>query len=166
MQSEFITIPLNNKKNPELCAIIDAADYDLVSKHRWYYMEKKRGGAYAFTMVNKRTVYLHVFLMNPGPKMKVDHRDHDGLNCRRVNMRVCTHRENLQNQMKQRVITTSRYKGVCLIKNSDRWVAYINFDGRRTILGYFSNEDDAGRAYNDAAEIHFGEFALLNDIVK
>jgi hypothetical protein len=48
-------------------------------------------------------------------------------------------------------------------KSKNRWQVQIQVD-KQAMLGYFSSEIDAARAYNEAARAYFGEFAKLNDL--
>jgi hypothetical protein len=95
------------------------------------------------------------------PSEQVDHRNHDGLDNRRENLRPCTNQQNQHNQRK-RAGCTSRYKGVHWDFRNGSWRAAIKAEGRTIHLGRFQDEDDAARAYDDAARRLFGEFALTN----
>jgi len=99
--------------------------------------------------------------MNPPPGVPVDHKDGDGLNNQRNNLRICTARENKQNGAKYKNGRTSRYKGVSLQKNS--WRMQIAVNGKR-IRRCFRTEIEAAKEYNSLAELHFGAFARLNAI--
>lgn len=98
----------------------------------------------------------------------VDHINHNSVDNRRENLRLCTMAENLRNSRKLDRSTSSRYKGVCYMissKRKKRWIAYIEIEkGKRKYLGYFHTETEAALAYNQAASEYFGEFANLNDI--
>lgn len=59
---------------------------------------------------------------------------------------------------------TSGYKGVCWKKAFQKWVTVIQVNGKKKFLGYFDSKHDAARAYNEAAILYFGEFAVLNEI--
>lgn len=76
-----------------LVTIVDDEDFELVRKYRW-------GGSNgrARATVNGRGVLLHRFLLQPPADMVVDHLNHDPLDNRRSNLRVCTQRENCQNR--------------------------------------------------------------------
>lgn len=91
-----------------------------------------------------------------------DHKNHDGLDNRRSNLRLCTPSQNSQNRRKQPGCA-SRHKGVCLsgrLKN--KWQAAIWLNGIRINLGHFDNELTAGIAYDRMAGKLFGDFAYLN----
>lgn len=84
----------------------------------------------------------------------------DTLDNRRCNLRIATHSQNNCNQRKTRGI--SQYKGVYFYKNYGNWRAQIQIDGKMKFIGYYSNEIEAARAYNEAAVKKHGEFAKLN----
>ena len=110
-------------------------------------------------------------IMNPNDDMVVDHINHDTLDNRRSNLRVCTHRQNAQNKRLQSGRRTGTLKGA--YKVSDKyisryaerpWRSGIKVDGKRIWLGYYATELEAAQAYNEAAKAHFGEYAWLNDV--
>lgn len=96
------------------------------------------------------------------PKTKVDHRDGDGLNNCRSNLRRSTHQQNMYNQRKHGLNTSSRFKGVNIFKS--QWQSRITANGLRIFLGYFPTEEQAAKAYNRAALRYHKSFALLNEV--
>ena len=46
---------------------------------------------------------------------------------------------------------SSRYNGVCWAKRERRWLASIRHEGQLQHLGYFDEEQDAARAFDEAA---------------
>jgi hypothetical protein len=107
------------------------------------------------------TQRLHRFLLGvTDPKILVDHRDRDGLNNQRENLRIAT---NSQSNANQRKITggSSRFRGVSRASKR-RWRAVIRVNGKNIRLGRFNDEVEAALAYDAAAREHFGEFANLN----
>lgn len=87
----------------------------------------------------------------------VDHVDGNRLNCTRLNLRACTQRENLQNSKKKK--GSSKYKGVSWKKDKQRWCVHCrDASGVRHFLGYYLDEDEAGRVYEQAAALYHGEF--------
>lgn len=109
------------------------------------------------------TISMHRVVMGVerGDSRTVDHRNHNTLDNRKSNLRVCTTLENNRNTS-NRIGSVSKYLGVVLDKRSGRWRARITIDGRRQPLGHYSNEIDAAIAYDRAALKHFGEFANPN----
>lgn len=102
-----------------------------------------------------------VFLWHTGRwPAEIDHIDGVRDNNAIENLRECTRLENSRNRKK--TWGASRHKGVSFHRKDGRWKAYIFLDGKPKTLGYFANEDDAGRVVDAAAKEHFGEFAALN----
>ena len=124
---------------------------------------------------------MHREIINPPQGKEVDHRNSNGLDNRRENLRVCSHMENTRSRRKElgdRV--TSRFKGVSTrihtkrvivnhcCKRIVRHTAYeatIKVDGGTVRLGQFDDEERAARQYDRAARVMFGEFALTNEML-
>jgi hypothetical protein len=135
-------------------------DADLLS-NEWSLVVKKK---YAARKVLGRVVYLHRLIadrMNL-KGVRVDHINGDSLDNRRSNLRAATHQQNAFNQQKQKRSTSSKFKGVTFDKSRNKWMAAIKHDGVRHYLGRFTRESDAAKAYDAAAIVKFGEFALTN----
>ena len=154
-----IEIPLTQGK----VAIIDEADWPLVSGFGWYAV-KDRNIWYAQANTSRkegprRTVRMHRLLLGlTDQKIKIDHRDGNGLNNRRANLRTCTHTQNLRNRGAQ-ANNKCGFKGVSWHKQHGMWRAQIQVSGRQKHLGYFPTHEAAYAAYcAAAAELH-GEFA-------
>jgi hypothetical protein len=109
------------------------------------------------------TVLLHRLILDAPDGMDVDHKNHNGLDNRRANLRVCTRQQNLANCRPGRN-NTSGYKGVSWSKQHRKWASYITVDYKKRHLGLFMEKRDAATAYNSAAFEAWGEFAYLNDV--
>ena len=142
-----------------LFAIVDAADYERVSRYKWC-ATGSGCRAYACRSVNGKQLSMHRFLMNPSKGMVVDHIDGNRLNNRRSNLRVCTVQQNVWNSRPKG--KSSRYKGVCRDKDKKKWVVYVRRDGHNWYMGRFDVEIEAARAYDRKAFELFGEYAWLN----
>ena len=155
--------------NSDKYAVVDDEDYEIASRFRWH-LKKKGGRCYArckmyMGRLNGKSIgcsiYLHRLIMRPSSCMQIDHKDHNGLNCKRVNMRSCTNGQNKQNCHSAKG-SSSKYKGVCWDKRSEKWYTRIKIKGKEIKLGTFNNELEAALAYDRAATKYFGEFACLN----
>lgn len=143
-------------------AIIDAADVPLIEGFNWSVLRSpRRKAVYAARVVRdgnrQRMILMHRVIAAASDDAQVDHRDGDGLNNRRGNLRLCTHAENQRNRG-ARADNKSGFKGVCFSKRTNRWRAEICAAGQRRFLGYFAELDDARRAYAAAAAALHGEF--------
>jgi hypothetical protein len=96
--------------------------------------------------------------------IEIDHRDGNGLNNTRHNLRIATSQQNAFNRKKRSDGKLSQYKGVSKRSETNRrpWYAFICIDGKQKIIGAFDSELEAARAYDASAALHFGAFARLN----
>jgi hypothetical protein len=174
MDDGSVEIPLSQGFN---CRV-SVEDLGLVRGYSWHVHGKRGGLMYATTVValergrggKRALVAMHRLLVGFPDGMDVDHIDGDGLNNRRANLRVCTHRQNCCSKV--RGINPRRrggYRGVSWARGSAKWQAQIcggeiksNGERRQLHLGLFVSAEDAARAYDLAARQCFGAFAVLN----
>ena len=153
--------------------IVDESDYIFVSAFKWYAQTCPNGKVYAarqktisISPKKQRTQLLTRFLfgLDDSDKRMIDHINHDTLDNRRENLRVCSRSQNCMNSIKKvrNGKSTSKYKGVYFHEN--RWVAYIYNNKKQVRIGIFDKEEDAALAYNKKANEIQGEFALLNEV--
>jgi len=140
--------------------IVDAEDYDRLNQHKWHVCKSHRS-IYAGRNSKRRLIRMHRVLLNAPPGRIVDHRDGNGLNNRKHNLRLCTHQENNYNK-RPYLGTTSRFKGVFWHKRENKYSAGIRKNGKRYYLGCFDDEIEAAVVYDIKAMELFGEFAYFN----
>ena len=151
-------IPLTRDK----FAIVDAEDYDRLNKYKWHALKGQRN-YYARNHRPNGTVLMHRVILNAPRGLVVDHINHNGLDNRKRNLRLCTAAQNSQNRRpRTRPNKTSKYKGVTFDKNRNRFAAYIKHNKKAYFLGRFKDETDAAKAYDKKAKELFGQFAYLN----
>lgn len=143
-------------------ALLDKTDLLLIEPYRWYVLDSRRGGIYLqgykeYKGKQPNWILMHQLIMDA---KWVDHRDGNGLNNRRDNLRLTTPTLNQANSKKRP--GSSQYKGVTWDAGHGKWKAKINKHYKRTFLGLYIVEEDAAQAYDDAARQMFGEFARLN----
>ena len=99
--------------------------------------------------------------MNAPAGMQIDHINGNGLDNRKVNLRLCNSSQNQRNARKRKS-GTSRFKGVDWHKESKKWRARICVNRKRIHIGRYKSEFEAAQAYDKKAIELFGEFASLN----
>jgi hypothetical protein len=146
-------------------ALVDDADYERVMQFKWSALVQRDGRlVYAKRdgpRPERKSIRLHRFILDAPDKVQVDHRDGDGLNCQRNNLRLATRRENSRN-VRKHSDNPARFKGVYWDKHRNKWYARIYVDGVQKSLGYFQTEELAAEAYDAAAARFFGSFAKTN----
>lgn len=148
--------------------IVDEIDADLLDGAKVYrtHPEARTEYVHCRKKYGDPTKYMHRAVMERvvGRKLsrseKVDHIDGNGLNNARSNLRIVSHSQNLANRPGWRQ-AASRFKGVTK-SCGGRWAARIFPHGKNIWIGVYDTEEDAARAYDVAAVIHFGECAKLN----
>ena len=106
---------------------------------------------------------MHRIILNLGGEKECDHKNGDGLDNRRENLRICSHRENQFNRKKSKN-NISGYKGVSWSKKSRKWRTCIQINNKTKHLGLFIDKIQAAIIYNKAAKNLYGKFANLNKI--
>jgi hypothetical protein len=143
-------------------ALVDDEDFERVSKLKWRYIRQKHRG-YAVRTVKigdeEYTLPMHRFIL-PHDLPHTDHRDQNGLNNQKHNLRPATRSQNGQNRRNQK--HSSPFKGVFWSKSADKFQASISVNKRKIHLGYFTNAREGALVYDSAAREHFGEFARPN----
>jgi len=147
-------------------ALVDDADFEWLSQYKWQ-ASKEGHSWYAVracrdSLGRKSKARMHRDILKC--EQDVDHRDLNGLNNQRYNLRPCNDSQNQHNR-RRHVANTSGFIGVHKVKGSfasEHWQSRIAVNRRRIHLGYFLNKEDAARAYDEAARKYFGEFARTN----
>lgn len=143
--------------------VVDVEDYKYLKLFRWKLIANgSKAYAYANIPAIGKDRAMHRIIMDAPPGILVDHKDGDGLNNRKKNLRLCTHAQNMMNR--KGTGKTSKYKGVSWDKQDKKWLAAIKKDGQKIVLGRFDEEDEAAIAYNEAAKDLHGEFGWLNTL--
>jgi len=150
--------------NSGLIALVDEDDYPLLSMIKWH-ASKDHNTYYARGKDNKgNPVSMHRMIMVVSdPSILIDHKDGNGLNNQKSNLRTCDHGENLRNSRKQKNCT-SIFKGVYYEADRKKWKVSIKTQHKSHTFGRFETEIEAAIKYNEVIESLVGEFGRPNVI--
>lgn len=135
----------------EAC-LVDADDVPIVSVYRWWRTGNTVRG-YRIGAAETAEVSLVRLLMGltADDDREVSLWDGDGLNCRRVNLRVVDTVGAKQNQVR-RSDNTSGYRGVSWDSNRNAWKASYKVGYQNIVVGYYDDLHTAGAAAHAARE--------------
>lgn len=142
-------------------AIVDDEDFPVVSRFRWFAHFNGRKW-YAMRETAGQVIRMHRLILGADCDGKfVDHRNGDGLDNRRSNLRAATKSQNAVNRG-ARSNSKHGLVGISFDKRRKKWEAAVSPSGKKIHLGRFATKEEAARAYDSAALHHYGEFARLN----
>ena len=149
-------------------ALVDDENYEYLNQWKWYARKSRNNNYYAgryFYIKKGFRIYIsmHTDILNPNKQFIIDHINNNGLDNRKINLRICTNAENMKNRPLYKN-NSSGFKGVNWSIKSKKWYAYIRNNKIMYNLGCYINVKDAAKAYNNAAIKFHGEFANLNKI--
>lgn len=157
-----------SKKYGEWYVIINKEDFIKIKDIRWQ-ISKSGNTSYAVAFGRKQdgtqtTIRMHRLIMG-NPKYKVDHKDMNGLNNTRQNLRVASSAQNRANSKKPSTNTTG-FKGVFYCNTFKAYKVCLTYNGKSYYGGTFTNVLSAARKYNELALKYNGEFAGLNKFTE
>jgi len=144
---------------------IDDSEFEFLNQWRWrarrynqnWYAEREE-----FISGKRRKITMHRAIMGIIDKtVEIDHRDGNGLNNQRSNLRIATHSQNRQNRKRQ-LNNTTGFIGVYWHKKRKEFRAQIKVDGKKIHHGKFASAIEAAKVRDAIAIKLHGEFAVLN----
>jgi hypothetical protein len=154
-------IKMDTKKYGIKIIYIDDEDYNKIKKYVWF-IKKLRSNYYAWSSIRingkSKTIQMHQIIMGNVKNKIIDHKNMNGIDNRKCNLRFCTYSENRMNTQ-ARKDNKSGLKGVSFFKNINRWIARIMITDKSIYLGCYKTAKKAHLAYCEAAKKYHGEFA-------
>ncbi len=156
-------IPLTQGK----VALVDDEDFEKVNQLKWC-LKKGDTQEYAHTSlcVNKKrtSLLMHRMILGvSGRNNYIDHKNRNGLDNQKSNLRICCPSDNSSNK-KSAKGSSSKYLGVSWNSNCQKWRVRICKKGKFYSIGLFDSEIEAALAYNEAAKVIHGEFVNPNQV--
>lgn len=132
IKNGYAEVQLNGGKKSK----IDVDDISRVDKFIWSY----HSCGYAVNVKTK--TLLHRFILNNPKSESIDHKNHNKLDNRKQNLRICTHSKNCHN----RTILNGCYYN----KKNAKWISRIMIMGKIKCLGSYKSKNDAISVYIEA----------------
>jgi hypothetical protein len=149
--------------------LVDESDYEELSKYKWRKDTHKACHAKKFYVVryhrreaqNWTRISMHRQILSAPKGLMVDHINHDGLDNRRANLRLCSNAQNQHNARAQ-VGTSCKWRGVIYYKKNRKYLSSVICNKKRHYIGMSDCPDTLAMAWNEKARELFGEFAYQN----
>lgn len=139
---------------------IDKADRKIAEHPSWFPTKSEDRVYFTRTLPGRKTVLLHRIIAKVSDEGEIDHKNGNTLDCRKNNLRSCTHSQNQMNRRRTKNNHTG-FKGVTFRRGL--WRATICFQGKHHELGTFHSAIEASEAYRKAAILLAGEYARWRD---
>lgn len=162
-------ITIYSKTHGTHVVLVDDNDYDLVIQFKWFiyrctFKGKKARTFYAIARIKNVMTRMHRLIMDAhNPKILIDHKDHNGLNNQRDNLRLANAKQN-QFNMRPHVNNKTGFKGVSYHKGDKMYMVFMKVNDKNTYFGSYKTPVDAAKRYNELARQYHGEFAYQNPV--
>jgi hypothetical protein len=137
--------------------LIDTDLLEKVRNHKWVVKFNNRSNyRYAHTVATisgkRKYIFLHRFVTNAPTGKVVDHKNHNTLDNRLNNLRVCTGSENMQNRKGHASNNKSGFRNVHWLTQHKRWKVSMNVNGTRYYFGMFTDLEEAKKVAKEQRE--------------
>lgn len=141
-------------------AIVDDSDFEYVNSFKWCASKNTRGGG-EFYAVRRSPSHrmMHRLILNAKSGQYVDHINHNTLDNRRSNIRLCSAAENGRNRRGANSNSVSGILGIEWIESRHKWAAKMRIGGKPALIGRYATKEEAIQAHASARRKHYGEFA-------
>ena len=153
---DIVLITCFNKCGEETGTItIDKEDFENVRKYQWHIENSRPSIKYAQASIPNGTIRLHKLILPSSNQ--IDHINHNGLDNRKCNLRVCNNAENNRNKdFKRNPI--SGYTGIRYNSKAESYYVRIMVNKKEISLGAYKSIEDAIKARREGEIKYFGEF--------
>jgi hypothetical protein len=139
-------------------ALVDEQDFEWLSKLCWRAVPADQENENWYAKGNGE--YMHRMILGASEGEETDHRDHNGLNNVRSNLRLATRSQNCANIIYPP--PSSGFRGVWYDKHKRCFTAQTSAKRKTIRIGRFRTAIEAALARDAYVKILFGEFAVLN----
>lgn len=137
-------------------ALVDEEDYVLLKEYKWQ-VRTDKSNYYATGVYKEKRVQMHRIIMKAKKGEIIDHINGNGLDNRKINLRVVSARINAWNRK-----NNAKYPGVHWHSQKQKWYASIHLNYQTRSLGFFDTEIEAAREYYNNLPLEDKEFYKKN----
>lgn len=137
--NDYYKLVINHKKYGKQELFLDKDDYDFVKNIPINIVPDKCFNTF---YVRCKLGLLHRLITKCPKTSVVDHINHNGLDNRKRNLKVCSQYENIQNQ-RVRKTNTSGYKNISYDKEREKWAVYFNINKKKKRIGRYNTLEEA-----------------------
>lgn len=149
INEEYAEILLPN----DYITIIDLENVEMIKNYKW----SRNANGYVNTKVDGKTIFLHRLITNCPDDMVIDHINHDILDNRKNNLRICTQQENTRNHRLHKD-NSSGVNGISWYEKNGVWCGYIGVDYKTIYLGCSTNIEEVKEMREKADDLIFKEY--------
>lgn len=151
---------INSPKYGIKTVLIDLDDVNKIKKFKWYLeFSKDINNFYIQTSIwkpKRKSLRLHRYLMNPQKGFVIDHINHNTLDNRKCNLRICTNKTNMENRQKcNKNNSYSKVRGVHFDKKRNKYFSRIIHNGKNIYGGYFQTIKEAEKSVIELRKKYF-----------
>lgn len=136
-------------------AIIDDEDFERVNERIWTLSNTYTGRCHFNQFIvssqikSYGSIHLQKFILNSPRGKFISFKNGDTLNFRKSNLTIFDNHKDISHHNRKNPNQSSRYLGVCWMKNRKVWIAYAYDSSKQFVLGFFSNEETAAKVRDD-----------------
>ena len=149
IHGEAVSIFLRRQDGTILETLIDLSDFDKINKYSGTWIAKwvkAMNGFYA--SYSQKGPLLHRLITNAPSNMLVDHINHNTLDNRKANLRICNSSENQLNRAGAQKNSITGIRNVIWDKRANKYRAELQFHKKHFCVGYYTDPYEAGRMAN------------------
>lgn len=137
MVKEYV---INSEKYGRQVVLLDDDDYDkiIIGKPLRLKYDKTINGFYVYRNLEA----IHRIITNCPKGLCVDHINHNTLDNRKENLKVCTQKEN-NNNRRVRCTNKTGYPGIHIDKRTGKYITRIIIDSKRYYIGKYNTLEEA-----------------------